>query len=127
MKFVCIVIVPCNCWRVTGIVSMQWSLHVHHEHWQHSNSAGQIELTWAQNGPVVFEKAQFTKNNNILALFGYRGLHRTNRKIGKIVTVHLRGLWREDQAWVHFVPQSVIQRLIKLITVIHIVIDGKFD
>jgi hypothetical protein len=51
---------------VIRIVLMHWSLHIHPEHWQHSHSAGQIELTWVQNGPVVFRKAHLTENNNIL-------------------------------------------------------------
>jgi hypothetical protein len=53
--------------RVAGIVLLQWSLHIDPDHWQISHSAGQIELTWVQNGPVVFEKVQLTKINNILA------------------------------------------------------------
>jgi uncharacterized protein YijF (DUF1287 family) len=42
--------------RVAGIVLMQRSLHIHPDHWQLSHSAGHIELTWVQNGPVLFEK-----------------------------------------------------------------------
>ena len=49
--------------RFAGIALMQCSIHVHHEHWKYSHSAGQTELTWVQNGTAVFEKAQLTNNN----------------------------------------------------------------
>ena len=51
---------------VTGIVLMQLSLHSHSEYWTHPHSAAQMELTWVQNGPVVFEKAQLTKKDNTI-------------------------------------------------------------
>ena len=58
--------------RVTGIVLMQWSLHIHPEHRKNSHSAGQTELMWVQNGPLVFEKVLKTttywlRNNNFLS------------------------------------------------------------
>jgi hypothetical protein len=51
---------------------MQWSLHIHPEHWQNSHSAGEMELTWVQNGPLVFEKVLKTttywlRNDNFVS------------------------------------------------------------
>jgi hypothetical protein len=45
---------------LVAIVLLAWSLHTHSEHWEHFQSvavtlaAGQIKLTWVQNGPVRF-------------------------------------------------------------------------
>jgi hypothetical protein len=93
---------------------IQWSLHTDSEHWQYFQSVflslavGQIELTWVQNGPVGFKKnVAYMLHNNFVS----RGLQRTNRKIGKAVTVHHRELLKKRQSLGTYCTQSVIEGL----------------
>jgi hypothetical protein len=89
---------------------MQRSLHIHSEHWQHSHSAGQIELTWVQNGPVVFETVlkHSLRNDN----FASGDFIEQIEKLVRLLQYTTENCCREDQAWVHFVPslQSKGQR-----------------
>ena len=107
----------------------EWTLHTHSEHWKHYQSVvpslavGQIEqLPWVQNGPVGFEKKHAIRKMHymcrIMNYFVSVGLQWTNRKIGKIVTLHQRQLFKKIPRLSKFCSLSVNEGL-KVSTLLH--------
>ena len=118
IKFFCVTSVPCTCCMLFAIVLLVWSLHTHSEHWQHFQyvaltlAAGQIELTWVQNGPVrVVKNSNILKNMLILVILGQLDFKEQIKKIGKTVLVYHQELMKKRPSLTTFCMQSVIQGL----------------
>jgi hypothetical protein len=75
-------------------------------------AVGQIELTWVQNGPLGYEKIQHTKKKkgtHCIMIILCRGGFQEHRKIGKIVTVQHRELFKKRLSLGTFCIQAVFQ------------------
>ena len=99
------------------IVSIEWSLHTHSEQWQHFPSVflplavGRIEgLPWSSWIKKKYRmlKAIYVPNDDY---FVSVRLQRTNRKIGKIVALYQRELFKKIPCLGTFCIQSINEGL----------------